>query len=239
MAPGPSLTDLISVVRADAGSGEPLAQLEQAARTAAEMEQTADDLLGHFVELCRQSGRSWAEISNVLGVSRQAAHKRFTAPLPGGAGEPVAFDRFTARGRAALAEAAETAKQLGHPFIGTEHLLLGLSTDPGAISAQVLAEVGLDRDRILELVTAKIPTGEPLGAEFTTPLTPRSMQALRQAVEESLKLGHNYVGTEHLLLALFGNEESVAYAVLADAGVTYDDASRRAVELLSGRKPAA
>ncbi len=230
MTPGPGLADLIAVVRSDAGSDEPLAQLEHAARTASEIEQTADELLGHFVEQCRQSGHSWTEISSVLGVSRQAAHKRFTGPL---SSQPAAFERFTPRARRVLEDAATTAKGLGHPFVGTEHLLVALFADPASISAQVLAEEGLDRGQVLEQVTGKIPKGEPLGPELATPLTPRAMQTFRQAVEEALQLGHNYIGTEHLLLALFGNDQSVAYAVLADRGLSYDRTAERVAAKLA------
>ena len=77
MTPAPTLQELIQTVLADTRSGDPLRQLGQAAQTAGELEDVTDSLLGHFVDRARRAGRSWSEISSVLGVSKQAAHKRF------------------------------------------------------------------------------------------------------------------------------------------------------------------
>ncbi|HLI45170.1 MAG TPA: Clp protease N-terminal domain-containing protein [Acidimicrobiales bacterium] len=232
MTPAPSPRELIETVRADAVSGEPLDELAQAARTARELEESADAVLGHFVERCRRAGYSWTEISGVLGVTRQAAHKRFTGPLPPNAGsEPAAFDRFTPRSRAALRQAAEEARQLGHGFVGTEHLLLALFSDPDGISAKVLARTGVTREAVLGFVTEQVPPTAPLDLGLPMPFTPRATAALRAAVEQALGLGHNYIGTEHLLLGLYGDEGAIAYQALAAAGLGYERA-REAVAAL-------
>ncbi len=123
MTPTPTLRELIDSVRADAPGDDALVQLSQASRAVADLEQTADSLLGHFVDQCRRSGRSWSEISGALGVSKQAAHKRFSFDVP-------RFERFTARARSVLAHAEEEAQGLGHGFVGTEHLLLPCSRSP-------------------------------------------------------------------------------------------------------------
>src|SRR3984885_5528415 len=119
MPPGPTLQELIDGVRADAPAGDPLLQLAQASRTATDLEQTSDALLGHFVDQCRRSGPSWSDISGALGVSKQAAHKRFSFDVPD-------VERFTERARTVLARSEEEAHSLGHGFVGTEHLLLAL-----------------------------------------------------------------------------------------------------------------
>ncbi len=95
MTPSPTLQALIDSVKEDADSEEALGQLAQASRTVGDLEQVADALLGHFVDQCRRSGHSWSEISTALGVSKQAAHKRFTTELP-------TFERFTERARKVL-----------------------------------------------------------------------------------------------------------------------------------------
>lgn len=90
MTPAPSLAELIATVEADAPSPDPLARLATASGTSAELTQTGDSLVGHFVDKCRSAGHSWAEISDALGVSKQAAHKRYSAV-------PRELSRFTER----------------------------------------------------------------------------------------------------------------------------------------------
>src|ERR1700727_3181102 len=119
MTPSPTLQALIDGVEADAPGSEALLQLSQASRTVGDLEQVGDALLGHFVDQCRRSGHSWSEISGALGVSKQAAHKRFTFDAP-------PLERFTERARSALSQSEVEAHRLSHGFVGTEHVLLGL-----------------------------------------------------------------------------------------------------------------
>src|SRR6476660_6875883 len=121
MSPGPSLEQMIATVRADAASADARDQLAAASRAVAELEAVADAVLSHFVDQCRRSGRSWSEISAALGVSKQAAHKRFSLDT-----DDPALKRFTPRARSVLRAASEAARLLGAAAIGTEHLLLGL-----------------------------------------------------------------------------------------------------------------
>src|SRR5580693_4293263 len=100
MTPPPRLQALIDSVRQDAGTDDPISQLAVAAATAAQLEETTDALLGHFVDRCRHDGRSWSEISAALGVTKQAVHKRFAAladQVLAAIPEPT-LERFTDRG---------------------------------------------------------------------------------------------------------------------------------------------
>ena len=121
MTPPPSLQDLIDTVRQDAESANALDQLSTAATTVAQIEDTSDALLGHFVDRCRREGRSWSEISAALGVSKQAVHKRFAASM---ADQIIAsipaptLERFTARARVVLASAALAARDAGQDKAG-------------------------------------------------------------------------------------------------------------------------
>src|SRR5437867_1936151 len=92
MAPAPTLSELIAAVRSDAESDEPLGLLTHAVTVASELDRTSDALVGYFVDRCRFEGHSWTEISAALGVSKQAAHKRFNLTTP-------PLDRFTPRAR--------------------------------------------------------------------------------------------------------------------------------------------
>src|SRR5262245_50986596 len=103
MAPPPSLDDLINTVQRDAPTADPLDQLATASSTVSQIAETSDALLGHYVDRARGSGKTWTEISAVLGVSKQAVHKRFSSS---GVSMPT-YERFTQRTRAALAKAQE------------------------------------------------------------------------------------------------------------------------------------
>ena len=214
MTPGPTLQELIDGVRADTPGEDALVQLSQASKTVADLEQTSDALLGHFVDQCRRSGRSWSEISGALGVSKQAAHKRFSLDTPD-------FERFTDRARNVLAQSEEEAHRLGHGFVGTEHLLLALFDSPDGLAAQILGERRITRSMVETQVVALIKPGTA-SEECKLSFTPRAKAAVQNAFHEALQLGHNYVGTEHILLGLFADGDAVAAKVLVELGANVD-----------------
>ena len=214
MAPGPTLQELIDRVRADAPGEDALVQLSEASKTVADLEQASDALLGHFVDQCRRSGRSWSEISAALGVSKQAAHKRFSLDVPN-------FERFTDRARNVLAQSEEEARRLGHGFVGTEHLLLALIDSPDGLAAQLLSEIGITRSMVETQIVALIKPGTD-SEERRLPFTPRAKAVVRSAVHEALQLGHHYIGTEHLLLGLFTDGDAVAAKVLVKLGANVE-----------------
>jgi hypothetical protein len=224
VTPGPKLQDLIDGVRADTPGQDELAQLSQASQTVADLEKTSDALLGHFVDQCRRSGHSWSEISGALGVSKQAAHKRFSLDLQ-------SFERFTDRARNVLVQSEEEAHRLGHGFVGTEHLLLALFESPDGLAAQLLGEAGITRPIVEAQVVALIKPGTA-SEERKLPFTPRAKAVVRNAMHEALQLGHNYVGTEHLLLGLFTDEDAVAAKVLVELGASLDASKARIVEVV-------
>jgi ClpA/ClpB-like protein len=223
MTPGPTLQELIETVQADAAGSDDLALLAAAARTAADLEEVADGTLTHFVDQCRRNGRSWSEISRALGVTKQAVHKRFSAPT---------FERFTVRARGALKGAAAAATRLRHGYVGTEHVLLGLYAEPEGIAAKALTERGLTGDGIEAAILALTPRGNTeVGAP---PFTPRAAACLEKALAEALQLGHNYIGTEHILLGLFTDPDGYAARIMSDAGIERDAIRARIIEMLTG-----
>jgi hypothetical protein len=223
MAPAPDLADLIAGVEADTDADDPLALLATASGVAGELAETSDALVGHFVDRCRAAGHTWADISGSLGVSRQAAHKRY-------AGVPRDLQRWTERAKAALPAAIDAARGLAHSFVGTEHLLLGLFP-PGGIAATLLAEHGLTEAAVAAEVVEHTPRGASGPAE--PPFTPLAAQVLGGALTEAIALGHNYIGTEHLLLALYGQPDGVAAKILAGAGFGRDDCLAKVIQALS------
>jgi hypothetical protein len=213
-------------VERDAPAGDVLALLGTASSVVAELEEVGDSLLGHFVDRCRRHGCSWSEISAALGVTKQAAHKRFSSPAP-------TLERFTPRARRTVDAASAAARALGHNYVGTEHLLLGLFAEPEAFAARALADAGVDR----AAVEAKVLEALPRQAEAlldNPPYIPQASQALQNALREALELGHNYIGTEHVLLGLLREGEAPAGRILAELGVSLPPTRGRLLEMISG-----
>ncbi|MFD2080515.1 Clp amino terminal domain-containing protein, pathogenicity island component [Actinopolymorpha cephalotaxi] len=233
MTPAPSLQDLIETVRRDAGNDE-LDQLATARAMVNDLSETGDALLGHYVDRARRSGRSWTEISNTLGVTKQAVHKRWAGPSIEG------FERFTTRARTCLSAAGDAARAMGHGYVGTEHLLLGLYAEPESIAARILTEAGTGPKAVRAAVVARLSAiATPAATERAAPpagelpRTPRANAALGAAVAEALQLGHNYIGTEHLLLGLYHDSGSISAQVLAELGPDKQAAHAKVVEILA------
>ena len=128
------------------------------------------------------------------------------------------FERFTERARNAVRLAQEEARRLGHASVGPEHLLLGLLGEPEGIGAKALVALGAFPDGLRAEVEEMVGRGEgaPTGH---VPFTPRAKKVLELSLREALQLGHNYIGTEHILLGLIREEQGVAARVLAGRGV--------------------
>jgi hypothetical protein len=224
----PTLGALIEEVEAASPSPEPLAQLATATATAQSVDDVTDAMLSHFVDRARHAGHSWAEIGTALGVTKQAVQKRFTGERL----EPLGWERFTPRARRLVQDhAPAAAAELGHNWIGTEHLLLGFFAELDALAPKVLVQLGVDREKVVAGITARI---ESDASSAQPGFTPRAWTALAGCIGEALSLGHNYVGTEHQLLALLHGVGGVAAEVLADADVTYERALPKVIEHLAG-----
>jgi len=224
MSPTPELSDLIQSVRDEAPTGDLLAQLATASEYASGLSQLGDRLLDHFVQECRQAGMSWAELSGALGVSKQAAHKRFTAT-------PARYERFTDRARSVVTDAVEQAKQLGHPNVEPEHLLLAQYSQPESVAAVVLARLGLERDHVLAAVLERTPRIEGAAPARTVPFSADTKAVLQATLDEALNLAHNYIGTEHMLLALQRGGTDAASEILTASGADADTLRRTMMEV--------
>jgi hypothetical protein len=225
MSPTPELQDLIRSVREEAADGDLLAQVAKASEYAGNLSQLGDRLLDHFVQEGRAAGVSWAELSTALGVTKQAAHKRFT-----GGGTAPMFQRFTDRARKVVVEAQEQARNLGHQDIESVHLLLALFRQPEGIAALALARLDVTYDQVLEQVLARTPRTEDVKVGHI-PFTEDAKTLLKAALDEALGLGHNYIGTEHLLLAAHYEDSKPAGRILTGLGAD-DEAVRAAVTAL-------
>lgn len=230
MAPPPSLEQLISEVERDAPTPDPLARLQTAASLLEAVTATSDAALGYFVDQARRAGHSWAEIGTALGVSKQAAQQRqLSRTVTLGVG-PVTFERFTVRARNVASASKDVALDLGHGYIGTEHLLLALYKEPEGLAAQVLNEAGLPESKTREAIVKRVPPGT--GGDPMAPFTPKAIAVFSNALSVALELGHNYIGTEHLLLGLH-RSDGIAADVLDDAGIAYHEMVALVVRKLS------
>jgi ATP-dependent Clp protease ATP-binding subunit ClpC len=126
-------------------------------------------------------------------------------------------DRFTERAKQALTAAQEAASELGHGYVGSEHILLGLTRQEDGVAAKVLREAGIDSNLVLELIEKYVGRGE--SGDPAQGLTPRSKRIIEIAAAEANRLGHSYVGTEHLLMGILREHESVASKLIASTGV--------------------
>lgn len=146
---------------------------------------------------------------------------------------PVSFTRFTDRAKRAVVKAQEEARLLNHNYIGTEHILLGLLSIGEGLAWKVLSrlEVSVDvvRERIREMVGvgSETPTGH-------IPFTPRSKKVLELALREALSLSHNYIGTEHVLLAIVREGEGVASQILVGLGLNEKELRRAVLDEMQG-----
>ncbi len=177
---------------------QPLDQLSDAVLAAEHLGELADHLVGHFVDQARRSGASWTEIGRAMGVTKQAAQKRFTAaelnPEEG-------FQRFTPRARKAIMAAQESARASGNDEITPEHLALGVLADSKSLATKILTRQGVRPTSARKAITAALPAPAP-SVPALIPYGARARKALELTFREALRLGHNYIGTEHILLAL-------------------------------------
>ncbi|MFF5668187.1 Clp protease N-terminal domain-containing protein [Streptomyces griseofuscus] len=220
MATNPNITasvrldDLIEAIKKV--HPEPLDQLQDAVIAADHLGDVADHLIGHFVDQARRSGASWTEIGKSMGVTRQAAQKRFVPKESADLDPSQGFNRYTPRARNVVMAAHSEAVAARNPEGRPEHLVLGLLAEPEGIAAKAITAQDVPLDAVREAATAALP---PAAEEVPdlVPYGPEAKKVLELTFREALRLGHNYIGTEHILLALLEHENGAG--VLSGLGV--------------------
>jgi hypothetical protein len=188
------LDDLIAAVSSN--NPTPLDRLSNAVLLGDHLGDLADHLIGHFVDQARRSGASWTEIGASMGVSKQAAQKRF---VPKDVDASQGFSRFSKAARSAVVGAQNEARSGGHAEIVPAHLILALLALPDSDAGRLLTSAGVTRDDLTRpATTADLPALIPFDAH--------AKKALELSFREALRLGHEGVGTGHLLLALLAEE---------------------------------
>ncbi|TDC89246.1 Clp protease N-terminal domain-containing protein [Actinomadura sp. 7K507] len=194
-----------------------LEQLSSAVIAAEHLGDVADHLIGHFVDQARRSGASWTDIGTSMGVSKQAAQKRFVPKGQASDLDPQeAFSRFTPRARNVVMASMNEARAAGNDQIRPVHLVLGLLSEPEALAAKAITAQDVLLDSVRQAATAALPP-ESENVPDLIPYDADSKKALELTFREALRLGHNYIGTEHMLLALLEFEDGTG--VLSDLGI--------------------
>jgi hypothetical protein len=243
------LDTLITFVKAQHPAGSPLDNLSDAVTVSAGLTEQADSLIGHFVDQARRSGASWSQIGASMGVTKQAAQQRFVPRGP--AVGPVTFgdySRFTLRARRVLTAAEDRAREAGAPGIGSDHLVLGLLAEPEGLAVKAIATLGVSQEQLEAAFAppgvagpgvaepgadrAGGPQDEEGAAARRVPLSPAAAAALQGGLRAALNLGHNYIGTEHILLGLLDEGDATADA-LGRLGITAASAKQQIVAELA------
>jgi ATP-dependent Clp protease ATP-binding subunit ClpA len=146
------------------------------------------------------------------------------------------FERFTDRARRVIVLAQEEARMLNHNYIGTEHILLGLIHEGEGVAAKALESLGVSLDAVRQQVEEIIGQGQEVPSGHI-PFTPRAKKVLELSLRESLQLGHNYIGTEHILLGLIREGDGVAAQVLVRLGADLNRVRHQVIQLIAGRPP--
>ncbi|MBA2813513.1 hypothetical protein E0500_040900 [Streptomyces sp. KM273126] len=222
--PLPDLDDLIAEVdrtcataHRPGGQEQPdwLALLTAAAQISGQLQSLADDLVEDYVEHCRMHGSSWTDIGAALGVTRQAVQQRFHAPH-----KRYSPETMTEALRATMAHVKRAAVQNRNNYIGTEHLLWGLTVEDNS-ATRLLRDAGVPPERVHEAVAARLSMGASQAAERIA-WTPYSRKAIALAEARSEAGGSDLIDCDDLLVGLAQVGRGAAAAVLADAGFDAD-----------------
>ncbi len=203
------LDDLIEAIKN--AHSDALDQLSGAVIAADHLGDVADHLIGHFVDQARRSGASWTDIGRSMGVTKQAAQKRF---VPKGFGQGPAddldpeqgFSRFSERARNVVVAAQDEARAAGNDQIRPDHLVLGLLVDPDALGARAILAQDIPLAAVRQTVGKMLPPAAGPVPDLV-PFDTRAKKALELTFREALRMGDQHVGTEHILLALLELED--------------------------------
>jgi len=224
------LDNLIKYVQALHPDGGPLDRVSDAVSVSAGLSEESDALLGHFVDQARRSGATWNQIGAAMGVTKQAAQKRF---VPGRYGD---FSHFTERARTTMASARLLA---GDSDVSAAHLGSAALLDPAGVAAKVVGRAGLTPGQVYAALGTGVPEQPPAAdaapaglADLATDESGR--EALKSAVRAALRLGHNYIGTEHLLLGVIDAGGLAGAALAAGLGLTSETAREHMKAEFSG-----
>jgi hypothetical protein len=225
--PPPRLDELITYVKKLQPTGGPLDHLSDAVLASEHLGEVADHLIGHFVDQARRAGASWTAIGQSMGVTKQAAQKRFVVKDPDRRDGRLRglMTHFTESAQHVTRRAAELAGENGHDTVDTEHILLALTHEPECLAARAIEAQGVALATVRQAAEAALgPKREPIRGHI--PFGRRAKKLRELAVREALRFGHPWIGTEHILLAMLRDHKTLGARVLIDLGIQRDRAEQ-------------
>jgi hypothetical protein len=215
----PRIDELVAIVDARAADQPPATRLQLAIDLGRELADLEDILIGRFVAEAREAGLSWTDIGQLFGTSKQAVQQRYGSGLAEPGGWP---GRWTPTARDALNRAAAEARELRYGYVGTEHALLALVGAERGVAANVLAGLGVTRERMLATSCMKADPDAPTEQDCLS-VMPRYKQALEHSRRIADGLGVRAADTEHLLAGIVAVSDSMAVEILRRLKVSADD----------------
>lgn len=218
-----TLGELISKLETDMPGASPIEKIAAARLRSANLNDLGEQLVDHFVSKAREADASWSQIGDALGVSKQAAQQRQGQGM---------YSRFTDKARGVMVLAQDSARKNNGAHLTSEHLLDGVLGVPESVGVQAIEQLADSMDKLrAELVVIMPRDTETPPARMNHSEIARRI--LDETVQAALELGHNYVGTEHILLGILRVDHCPAAALLIKHGVGYADAKRKVSELLT------
>ena len=227
----PPVDALVAAV--DATDTDELERVGVAVAMADELGSLGDEVVDHFVTAARQAGCSWAQIGARIGVSKQAAQQAFASTAPRRSRFGRRHGRWSDEAGLVLKAAVDEARALRHRQVGTDHLLLALVAGDG-LAAEALRRLGVDHAAVQGHVKDIVGVGDTKDSAHR-PFAPRTKKVLELAARECIRLQHDRVRTEHLLLAVAREGEGVAAQVLVQRlGIELSQVTTTVLELVNG-----
>ncbi len=219
---GLRLDDLITLVRNLHPVSDELERLSEAVLVSQRLGDLGDHLIGHFVDQARHAGCSWRAIGESMGVTKQAAQKRFV-PDADDLPRVGLFRQFTPRARRSIDTARIEAGRMQSRSAGTEHLVLGLMAETDGIAARAVLAQGITEEQVRRALGA-VPTPADAAPTGRITFAPETKKVLETSVRQALSMGHNYIGTEHLLLAVLAETKTAGAKALIGLGLVPKEA---------------
>ncbi len=224
-----TLEELISQIRSSRPDGTSLDQLTEASAVADHLNELADQVVGHFVDQARRTGASWTLIGQSMGVTKQAAQKRFVA-------SDISMDRFTDRAKIVVLTAQNEARYRGHQEVTSVHLVLGLLAQPEGLAGRAIEAAGVTQAAVARAAVAALPPAREPNAHHVH-FSAGLKRVYELSVREALRLEHNYVGTEHILLGLLEARDEPGAHVLTSLGVAKPEVEAWTLHTLANWRP--
>jgi hypothetical protein len=224
-----NLRHLIEQVDIDLPDAPILTKIAEAQQRARSLNDIGDQLVDHFVTQARTTATPWSHIGEALGVSKQAAQQRWVPPI---------FQRFTDRARHVIVLAQEEARTLKHEVIDDQHILLGVVAETSGMAAQILTERGASATAVRAALGAALTPGTS-NPPARLPFTGEGKAVLDEAGNAAISLGHDFIGTEHILLGLFRVTDGPSAAALASLNISENDMRAEIARRVEAIEPSA